>query len=431
MSRLGGNPYKILCFLLLISFFLTPFQIKADVIDDLNAKILEQKNQQKILEDQRQEYVKSLLEKKKVAANLENQIALLDNEISLTKIKIDETGLSIEKTILEIEKLNAEILKKEQDISRQSEALASFLREIFEQDSQTTVSVLMKNDNFSDFLNDTFFLEKTQNKIADSIRNLKKLKEQREWQKKQEVSKKEELDNFKTQLINQETELSLATASKKELLDKTRGEESRYENLLKRIEEQRNEILGNIEELMKQKAAEMAKIQAGQAKPAPNPKAGEWHYYQTDPLWGDSFIGFSKSTMKNYGCAVASLAMIFKYHNLNITPGQLARERIFYYDLIVWPQLWKGVNLIINTNHRGVDWNIVDYYLKNGHPVIVFVKADGRNAGHYVVVFDKDSRGYIVNDSMWGSNIYLDSTRQNIATLYGTTTTVEQMIVYK
>jgi len=431
MSRANHTTYKLICFLLLISLFLPPFSIKADTIDDLQKKINEFKGQQKVLEDQRAEYAKSLLEKQKTAANLENQIALLDNEISLTKNKIGETELNIEKAILEIEKLNAEIIKKEQDISRQSEVLSSLMREIFEQDSETTLSILLKNNNFSDFLNDAFYLEQTQNKITDSIENLKTLKEQSEWQRKQEVSKKEELDNFKNELIVRQTELDLTTASKKELLGKTKGEQSRYENLLKRVEEQRNEILGNIEELMRQKAAELARVQAGQLKPAPNPKAEAWHYYQTDPRWGDSFIGFSKSTMKDYGCAVASLAMIFKYHNLDITPGQLARERIFYYDLIVWPQLWKSVRLIINTNHRGVDWNSVDYYLENSHPVIVFVKADGKNAGHYVAIFDKDSRGYIVNDPMWGSNIYLDSTRQNIATLYNTTTTIEQVIVYK
>lgn len=431
MSIARNSSSKLIHFLLLITLFLPFFSSKADTIDDLQKKINEFKDRQKILEDQRAEYAKSLLEKKKAAANLENQIALFDNEISLTKNKIAETELNIEKAILEIEKLNAEIMKKEQDISRQSEVLSSLLREIFEQDSESTLSILLKNNNFSDFLNNAFYLEQTQNKITDSIENLKKLKEQNQWRRKQEVSKKEELNNFKNNLINRQTELDLATASKKELLNKTKGEQSRYENLLKRVEEQRNEILGNIEELMKQKAAELARVQAGQAKPAPNPKAEAWHYYQTDPLWGNSFIGFSKSTMKDYGCAVAALAMIFKYHNLNITPGQLARERIFYYDLIVWPQLWKTVGLIINTNHRGVNWNMVDNYLENGHPVIVFVKADGRNAGHYVAIFDKDSRGYIVNDPMWGSNIYLDSTRQNIATLYNTTTTVEQMIVYK
>lgn len=431
MSRVKNNTPKLVCFLLLITLFLPFFSSKADTIDDLQKKINEFKDQQKVLEDQRAEYAKSLLEKQKTAANLENQIALLDNEISLTKNKIGETELNIEKAILEIEKLNAEITKKGQDISRQSEVLSSLLREIFEQDSETTLSILLKNNNFSDFLNNAFYLEQTQNKISDSIENLKKLKEQSQWQRKQEVSKKEEMNNFKSELLGRQTELDLATASKKELLNKTKGEQSRYENLLKRVEEQRNEILGNIEELMRQKAAELARVQAGQFKPAPNPKAESWHYYQTDPLWGESFIGFSKSTMKEYGCAVASLAMIFKYHNLNITPGQLSRERIFYYDLIVWPQLWKSVGLIINTNHRGVDWSSVDYYLENGHPVIVFVKADGRNAGHYVAIFDRDSRGYIVNDPMWGSNIYLDSTRQNIATLYNTTTTVEQMIVYK
>ncbi|MDP3057749.1 MAG: C39 family peptidase [bacterium] len=414
---------------------LLPFVINADVLDELDSKISEWQKQWQILEDQRQEYLKTVKQKRTAAANLENQMALLDGEIKFAETKIKQTEVKLEQITLEIEKLNAEIRGKGQDITRQKEFLASLLREIYNSGNEDLLSNLLKNNNLSDFLTSYYALESVQGKISASVIDLKNLKEKLEWNRKEEISKKAEIDTLKIGLVQEKESLNLARASKKDLLSKTKGEQSRYENLLKRVEEQRQEILGNIEELQITRAKELARIQSKQLLPEPNPVAALWHYYQTDPRWGDTAIGNSNSTMKFWGCAVAALAMLFKYHNEDITPGNLAKQPLFSFDLIKWPNSWRSINLVANEVRQKVNWNKVDENLKNGHPVIVYVRAlpntRTKGGGHYVVVFAKDSRGYIVNDSMWGSNIYLDSTRENIATLYETTTSVEQMILYK
>jgi len=424
------NTKKIYSILIMF-FILLPFIIKADILDEIDSKISDWQKQWQILEDQRQEYLKTVKVKRSAAANLENQMALLDGEIKFSETQIKQTELKLEQVTLEIEKLNTEIRRKGQDISRQKEFLASLLQEIYSSGNNDLITNLLKNNNLSDFLTSYYSLESIQGKISTSVIDLKDTKEKLEWNRKEEVSKKAEIDTLKIGLLQEKESLNTALASKKTLLSVTRGEQSRYEELLKRVEEQRQEILGNIEELQKTKAKELDKIRAAQLLPAPNPIAGLWHYYQTDPRWGDTTIGNSKSTMKNYGCAVTALAMVFKYHNANILPGNLAKQPLFSFDLIKWPATWRNVTLISNEARQKVNWSKVDTNIANGFPVIVFIRAVGKSGGHYVVVFAKDSRGYIVNDPMWGSNIYLDSTRQNIATLYETTTSVEQMILYK
>jgi len=430
MSRFK-NLRKIRYFFLIVMLVLLPFVIKADVIDDLNSKISDWQKQWQVLEDQRQEYLKTVNQKRTAAANLENQMALLDGEIKLAETKIKQTEVKLEQVTLEIERLNADIRTKGQDITRQKEFLASLLREIYNSSNEDLLSTLLKNDNLSDFLTSYYNLESVQGKISASVIDLKNSKEKMEWTRTEEISKKTEIDTLKIGLVQEKESLNSSRASKQDLLDKTKGEQSRYEALLKRIEEQRQEILGNIEELQKSKAKELSRIQAKQLLPAPNPVAALWHYYQTDPRWADTTIGNSNSTMKNYGCAVTSLAMLFKYYNEDITPGALAKQPLFSFDLIKWPASWRSITLVANEARQKVNWGKVDENIKNGFPVIVFVRAVGKSGGHYVVVFAKDSHGYIVNDPMWGSNIYLDSTRENIATLYETTTSIEQMIVYK
>lgn len=429
MSRF--NFQKVIKIILLFSFLGAPFFVRADQIIELESKISEWQKKWQILEDQRQEYLKSVKEKRSTAANLENQIALISSEIKFTETNIKQTEAKLAQVSLEIEKSNKEIIMKQGDINRQKEILSILFREIYKNENQNIINILIKNNNLSKMVDDASNLIQFQEKINIILSDVKKSKEQIEWKRQEQISQKEEFDTLKINLAQETQELAVGRESKKDLLTKTKGEQNRYENLLKRVNEQRNEILGNIEELQKQKAKEMAKLQSKQLLPESNPVATLWHYYQTDSRWGDSFIGFSKSTMKDYGCAIASLSMIFKYYNVDITPGQLARQPIFYYDLIKWPATWRSVKLITNESRQPVNWNKVDANIKNGNPVMVFIRAIGKNAGHYVVIFAKDSRGYIVNDPMWGSNIYLDSTRQNIGTLYDTSTVVEQMILYK
>ena len=81
------------------------------------------------------------------------------------------------------------------------------------------------------------------------------------------------------------------------------------------------------------------------------------------------------------------------------------------------------------------NWNEIDRQLAGGHPVIVFIRALGKGAGHYVVIHSKDATDYIVHDPvMWngqsGANIYLSTTRKYIESIYKTNTVVDQMIVY-
>lgn len=425
------NFQKLISVIILATLVLAPFAVRADQVTELESQIAEWQKKWQILEDQRQEYLKSVKEKRTTAANLENQIALINGEIKFTETNIKQTEAKLNQVQLEIEKSNKEILIKQGDIGRQKEILSVLFRELYRTSDDNIIKVLVENNNLSEVIDNASNLTQVQGKINTILIDLKNAKERVEWQRQEQVSKKEEFNSLKISLAQENQELAAGRESKKSLLTKTRGEQDKYEDLLKRVDEQRNEILGNIEELQKQKAKELAKLKASQALPAPNPVAALWHYYQTDPRWGDDFIGFSKSTMKNYGCAIASLAMVFKYYNVNITPGELARQPIFYYDLIKWPATWRGVDLVSNEARQPVNWSKVDANIKNGNPVIVFIRAVRKKGGHYVVVFAKDSRGYIVNDPMWGSNIYLDSTRQNIGALYDTTTVVEQMILYK
>lgn len=231
------------------------------------------------------------------------------------------------------------------------------------------------------------------------------------------MEKKRSLDNEQT--------------SKEDLLGQTQGEEQKYQDLLTRVEEQKQGLLGDIDELSSEKSSELAAVEATLEKPKSGLASTKWYFSQRDSRWGDQHIGFSNTLMKSYGCAVTAVSMVFRYHGVDIDPGTLAQQPIFYHDLIVWPKSWKGVELVSSNGHGNIDWDVIDKEIKNKNPVIVFVKSTKRGAGHYVVVHGKDKNGdYVVHDPYWGSNIFLSSTKAYVGALYGSGTVVDQMIIY-
>jgi hypothetical protein len=162
-------------------------------------------------------------------------------------------------------------------------------------------------------------------------------------------------------------------------------------------------------------------------------KASEGYYFsQSDPHWANYTIGNSSSTMRAYGCAITSLAMVLNAHGVSIDPGQLSKADIFYKDLIVWPDSWEGVKVVPPTNHGNINWGEIDNQLDKNNPVIVFLRAKGRS-GHYVVVTGKVGNQYTVNDPAWTNSKYLGSSIAAIAAYYGVSAgsvVVDQMIIY-
>ncbi|MFH1671653.1 MAG: papain-like cysteine protease family protein, partial [Candidatus Portnoybacteria bacterium] len=246
---------------------------------------------------------------------------------------------------------------------------------------------------------------------------------------------------LKSQLTDKKWSLDAQKKSKQAVLDYSRGEEQKYQQMLANIESQKKSLLGDLNRLRQLKAEELARLKELQEKPPSQYWAStNWYFNQDDPRWSKITVGVSSSEMGDYGCAVTSVSMIATYHGSYITPGQLAKQPIFYYDLIVWPRSWPaspaGGGNISCTNcpppHASpFDWFRLDRELGAGYPVIVFIRANGRGAGHYVVVHHKTDDGqYVVHDPLFGSNIYLDSTRVYISNLYETTTSIDQMIIY-
>ena len=435
---------KLLILILILAVFtaVPVFDLRADLVKEIEDKIKDRNSQITQLQDQADEYKNSVKSLRVQEQSLQNEISILDAEEAQLELEIKTTQTEIEITGLEIDNLEIKIVKKAEDIERQKEVLTILIRQINDYDQETILEILLKNSQLSDFLNELAYVEATQENVQETLGKLKEAKAELKNRKEEMESKKEELEKLSKELETQKEMLTIQKEAKERLLEETRGREYKFQDLLSNIHRQRTQLLGEITSLRRDQETEIARLSALEERPADSLASSSWYFSQQDSRWADGAIGFSNSSIRNYGCAVSCVAMVFKYYGIDIDPGRLAKQRIFYRDLIAWPSQWRFLDRVADVSHRSsglskTDWGVVDKEIAAGHPVIVFIRANGRGAGHYVVIHSKDSKGrYVVHDPIrWagisGANIYLDSTRKYIGSVYQTTTTVDQMIIYK
>lgn len=383
------------------------------------------------LEQKAENYRQMIEMKQSKAATLENQIQLMEGQIASLEKDIQEIQKRIDDTTVEIDTLSAEIDLKQKDIEAQKVILGQLVQAYYEDDQDTLAEMLLKNANFSEFLGQAEYISQTGAKVDKVLTSIQDAKNQLDAARKQLEKKNEEQKEQKGSISQKKISLDGEQFSREQMLAETHGEEQKYQQLLSRVEAQKQELLGDIEELSVEKSSELAEVEAKLEKPKSGLASTSWYFSQRDSKWGNQHIGLSNTLMKSYGCAVTAVAMVFRYHGESINPGTLAQQPIFYHDLIVWPEQWKGVKLASSKSHGNISWTVVDQELKNKNPVIVFVRATKRGAGHYVVVHGKDKSGdYVVHDPYWGANVYLNSTRRLVGALYNSPTEVDQMIVY-
>ncbi len=391
--------------------------------DDTAKKIKE-------LEEKAKIYQQIIDIKQKQEATLSNQVELLEAEVGKLENETEAKKSEIDELNSKIIQLEKQISDAEDSINLQKKILADLLQAYYEnKDQQDVISAFLSDENLSSFMSKNDRMVQVEDKTKEILNNIKSLKGSLTGEKKSVEDKKKEITDLFYELQEKSSELQDKKDQKESLIAQTQGEQAKYEKLLERVENQKQELL-NIDELGSGLSAD------SYPKPPSSAFAStSWYYSQRDSRWGNTTIGNTRTLMKSYGCAVTSVAMVFTFHNNSITPGKLAKKGIYSSDLINWPSSSFGgkVSLSGGYSHGNISWNKIDSELKNKNPVIVYIKKTKGTGGHYVVIHTKMSNGkYVVHDPYWGSNLYLDTSRSLVGSLSPSSgTKIDQMIIYR
>lgn len=403
-------------------------------LNDECAQITDEKDQKKCAE-----YNKTIVAtcklinlKQKQVTSIGNQLSLMQSEISSLENEISQNQNKIGQMSEQMAALLGKIKEKEELINKQKKVLVKLIQVYYENSRKNLFAYLGGVVPVYAFLSDEDHIAEISQKAGEVLSNIQGLKIELEKEHNELEKNKNETIELKNQLEEKTQTLETSKKQKKILLIETRGEEEKYKKKLERVEQQKQDLLGDIDELYVANSAEIDALV--EKAPSKYWAKNNWYYSQKDTRWGNKTIGQSKSLLKDYGCALSSVAMVFTYYGETVTPAIMAKQPIYYWDLISWPAKWSGISLIANTKHSGVNWSTIDKEIEKEHPVIIFVKAKGR-AGHYVVIHTKTNDGkYVVHDPYFGANIYLDSTMKALGKMYGTSISkskIDQMIVYE
>ncbi|WP_460008077.1 C39 family peptidase [Methanogenium cariaci] len=137
-------------------------------------------------------------------------------------------------------------------------------------------------------------------------------------------------------------------------------------------------------------------------------------YSQRDSAWKDDRLGYASNpnpgTIGNYGCALTSTAMVFKYYGVDVTPKSLnnwliSNNGFTNYDLINWQRAADFSDNILgfepqDYTNKPADLNKINSELDAGRPVIAHVNLYNSNAlsgTHFVVITGyEDNNVYIL-----------------------------------
>lgn len=221
----------------------------ASLIDDLKKQISDKEKELKELEQKSKEYKEDIATSKKQQKtlnqnikNLNQEIDYLNNQINITENKIDQTDLLIKK-------LKLEISKQEESIDTKKIYIASAIQTINQFDETTTLELLLKNRNFSDFLSQTDYITSLEEEIQKSLDSIQLLKSKLESRQEEQELKETELEDLKNDLSSQKSISSDQKTNKEKLLVQTKNQEKKYTAILSDLEKKRQESQKEIYEL--------------------------------------------------------------------------------------------------------------------------------------------------------------------------------------
>lgn len=228
---------KIIVIALIIPSFVT-----AVSIDELKQQIQQKQAEIQQLEKQIAAYKEEIKNKKAQESTLAKQISYMEAQIKRLEAEIKLTQVKISSASLKIEQLSADINLKNIEITKQKDNLSETIRTIYEFDQETPISLVLKNNNFSDFLNQVQFIENLQGGIKAKLDIIKDLKKQLEIAKADFETQKSQLEQLHNELSGKNLVLGNQRDEKEDLLVKTKNQEKKYQQMLTDLQKKQQEI---------------------------------------------------------------------------------------------------------------------------------------------------------------------------------------------
>lgn len=202
------------CFALLLVSILYAHPLKAIKAEEMSAEQQLEEIRRKIADTQAQ-----LAQNQKQQVSLKNEIAYQDSQIELTTLKIAETEQEIHGLSSQIDELEVSLADLSKVFAQRVVATYKVAR------LANTITLLLAADNVNVFISRFYYLQKIQQNDHDTLVQLQTTQTNYEGQRQ----KREEL---KTRLESQQVKLAAQKNQKQHLLEITKNDEKKFQQLL-------------------------------------------------------------------------------------------------------------------------------------------------------------------------------------------------------
>ncbi len=209
------------------------------------------------LEKDLAELEKQIAENEATIAEYQKQGKTLTKEINSLNAQINKSTLKIKAITLTLSKLDGEIAVTQKDIQKTQtkldvnrEALTKLMRKLYENDRLGLTAILLKANKLSDFVGDVNNILNAQNAIHDTVTEVATLKDEL-VQKKEDLSdQRSDAAALKAAQDAQKAAADRAKREKNSLLTETKGQESKFQAIVKEKKKSAAEIRNRIFRLL-------------------------------------------------------------------------------------------------------------------------------------------------------------------------------------
>lgn len=210
-----------------------PVPTGAISVEDLRNQLQQKRAALKKAEENIKTFQEQIQLKRKEARTLQEQIALIEDDVDELELNLSKTQAEIDETAVQIEEVREEIRQREADIEAQKTKLAEYLRSINQLDQESSVTVFLKYQSFSEAMNEIGTITELQNRGEQTLVAIKQLHEELQAKQRDLDDYRQTLESLKKRQESQKKELTVQKESKNRILELTNQKESQYQGLLK------------------------------------------------------------------------------------------------------------------------------------------------------------------------------------------------------